>query len=139
MRFLTSRKGAETGYWLCTLALLLPLGFGGVMDLLRPPQVLEVIRRLGYPDYFPLMLGTAKLLGLSAILCPRSGRLKEWAYAGFVFNLLAAFVSHVAVGDPAGRAILPLAVLSLVLGSLLFGRARDRFRVLPPAVAAVGD
>jgi len=36
---------------------------------------------LGYPIYFMKILGTAKLVGVAAILYGRFSRLKEWAYA----------------------------------------------------------
>jgi hypothetical protein len=40
-----------------------------------------------------------------------SPRLKEWAYAGFVINLLGATASHVFVGDQAAETLLPLSML----------------------------
>ena len=58
-----------------------------------------VIERLGYPLYFLVILGVWKLLGAVALVIPRFPRLKEWAYAGVVFNLTGALVSHVASGD----------------------------------------
>jgi uncharacterized membrane protein YphA (DoxX/SURF4 family) len=55
--------------------------------------------RLGYPAYFLVILGVWKLLGAVAVVIPRFPRLKEWAYAGVVFNFTGALVSHVASGD----------------------------------------
>ena len=49
---------------------------------------------LGYPAYFLVILGVWKLLGVVAIAAPGLPRLKEWAYAGFSFDLSGAFVSH---------------------------------------------
>ncbi|OLB62860.1 MAG: hypothetical protein AUI11_03795 [Acidobacteria bacterium 13_2_20CM_2_66_4] len=43
--------------------------------------------------------------------------MKEWAYAGFVFDLTAAAVSRAAVGDGAADIIAPLVFLALVLAS----------------------
>ncbi len=42
---------------------------------------------LGYPAYFCVILGVWKVLGASAVLARRFPRLKEWAYAGTVFDL----------------------------------------------------
>ena len=66
---------------------------------------------------FAVVLGFWKLAGAIVITAPGLPRLKEWAYAGFMFNLTAAAVSHAAVGDPAVEVIAPLAFLALVLAS----------------------
>jgi hypothetical protein len=64
-------------------------------------------------------LGTAKVLGVVAILVPGFRQLKEWAYAGLVFNLAGALYSHLAVGDGLGVWIGPVIGLTLVVGSYL--------------------
>jgi uncharacterized membrane protein YphA (DoxX/SURF4 family) len=85
-------------YWITTALLALELVLGGVWDVLRVPQVHVIIDRLGYPAYFLVILGVWKLLGAVAVIVPRFPRLKEWAYAGVVFNLTGAFVSNLASG-----------------------------------------
>ncbi len=53
-----------------------------------------VVVGLGYPAYFALMLIVAKVLGSFALILPKiPARLKEWAYAGFMFDFTAAFIS----------------------------------------------
>jgi uncharacterized membrane protein YphA (DoxX/SURF4 family) len=99
------------GYWLATGIICFIMGGGGVMDALRTDEALEIFARLGYPAYFAFLLGVAKLLGVVAILVPGFPRLKEWAYAGFTFDLLAAAASHAAVGDPAFEIAFPIAFL----------------------------
>ena len=74
-------------YWVTTALLALELVLGGVWDVLRVPQVHVIIDRLGYPPYFLVILGIWKLLGAVAVIVPRFPRLKEWAYAGVVFDL----------------------------------------------------
>jgi uncharacterized membrane protein YphA (DoxX/SURF4 family) len=86
-------------YWLATALLVFELVLGGIWDVLRVPHVRVVIERLGYPLYFLVILGVWKLLGAVALVIPRFPRLKEWAYAGVIFNLTGALVSHVASGD----------------------------------------
>ena len=78
--------------------LVFELGLGGVWDILQVPQVREVIDRLGYPRYVLTILGVWKLLGTIALVIPRFPRLKEWAYAGAVFDLTGAIVSYLASG-----------------------------------------
>jgi len=94
------------------------MGLGGVWDVLRTPQVRGVIDRLGYPSYFLVILGVWKLLGAVALLAPRRPRLKEWAYAGAVFNYTGAIASHLAAGeaDP-GTLVFLIALTGLTAAS----------------------
>src|SRR5206468_7145048 len=80
-------------------------------------QVAETMHHLGYPLYFASILGFWKLAGAIAIVAPGFPRLKEWAYAGFFFDLTAAAVSRAAVGDSAADVIAPLVFLALVMAS----------------------
>ena len=61
-------------------------------------MVRGVTDRLGYPSYFLVILGVWKLLGAIAVVVPRFPRLKEWAYAGVLFNFTGAIASHLASG-----------------------------------------
>ena len=53
-------------YWVTTALVVFELALGGVWDILRVPQVRDLIERLGYPQYFLVILGTWKLLGAVA-------------------------------------------------------------------------
>jgi hypothetical protein len=75
------------------------------------------IRNLGYPAHFIILLGAWKLLGALAVLAPRSPRLKEWAYAGMLFDLTGASVAHAAAGDPLGNVVAPILLLGIVMAS----------------------
>jgi type II secretory pathway component PulF len=46
------------------------------------------------------MIGLCKMLGALVLVIPGFQRLKEWAYAGLVFDLVAGTYSFYAVGDP---------------------------------------
>ncbi len=52
----------------------------------------------GIPLTSLLILGVWKLLGAIALVVPRFPRLKEWTYAGVVFNFTGAIASHLAAG-----------------------------------------
>src|SRR6476646_11629437 len=114
---MTKQQVKTAAFWATTI--LGPTSFviGGVLGLVGGPDVVESTRHLGYPLYFVTILSTWKLLGAIAITAPRLPRVKEWAYAGFVFDLTAAAASHAAVGDSAGDIISPLVFLALVLAS----------------------
>ena len=81
-------------YYASTALLALAMAAGGVFDTLSPPEVVEQIQGLGFPGWFPRGLGIWKLLGVVAVVAPGLPRLKEWAYAGFFFNLFSSVGSH---------------------------------------------
>jgi uncharacterized membrane protein YphA (DoxX/SURF4 family) len=85
-------------YWMTTALIVFELALGGVWDVLRVPQVRGLIERLGYPQYFLVILGIWKLLGAVALVIPRFPRLKEWAYAGVIFDLTGAIASLLFAG-----------------------------------------
>jgi len=114
---LTSRRGA-IAYWLCTALVVFELVVGGVWDVLRVPRVAELIGRLGYPPYFLVILGIWKLLGAVALLIPKFPRLKEWAYAGVIFDLTGAVASLWASGlMDAGTVGYPIAMTGVAVAS----------------------
>jgi hypothetical protein len=58
-------------------------------------------------------------LGVIAILVPGNRRLKEWAYAGFTFDLIGAVYSGLSVGDPLVGWIPVFVGLVFVFGSYI--------------------
>src|ERR1700680_508392 len=94
-------------YWIPTILVALNWTFGGVSALLRTESSMQVFGRLGYPEYFPAMLGTAQLLAVVAILAPVPRALREWAYAGLAFDVTAAIISLSAIGTPALEVSIP--------------------------------
>ena len=118
----------QIGYWICTGLLALWLVPSGVLDILRVPGVVEILHHLGYGAYVGVILGVGKLLAIAAILTPQTRHLREWAYAGMTFDLIGAFISHMAVGDPLRIAIIPLLVLGLAAGSYFLRADNLRLR-----------
>jgi uncharacterized membrane protein len=110
-------KRRKIGYWATTAIIALAIGAGGVLDIVRPPDVVELVKHLGYPLYFIRMLGVFKVAGTVVLLAPGLRRLKEWAYAGVLIDLIAAAVSHIAVGDPIIDAVPPVVLLVVLLAS----------------------
>ena len=51
------------------------------------------------------------------VLIPRFPKLKEWAYAGMLFDLTGAAASHLATGDPVVKILTPLLLLGIVMAS----------------------
>jgi uncharacterized membrane protein YphA (DoxX/SURF4 family) len=112
--------------WAVTALMAALMLLSAVPDVLRVPGAMTVFRHLGYPPYLLLFLGTAKILGVAAVLAPGLPRLKEWAFAGLTFDLTGALYSHVSVGDPAS-VWTPAAIgLVLMAGSYVAYRTRPR-------------
>jgi hypothetical protein len=128
------RMTTKIGYWVTTALVAAAMGMGGVMDLVRPPELVEGMARLGYPDYFVLILGAWKVGAAVALLAPKLPLLKEWAYAGVIFDLTGASASHAFVGDPAGDVITPLVIAGLAVASWWL---RPASRRLVPSAAGL--
>jgi hypothetical protein len=111
-------------YWTMTVPMAAFMLMASIPDLLQSPQAITIFSHLGYPPYLLPFLGTAKALGVIAVLAPRLVRLKEWAYAGLVFDLTGALYSHLSIGDSLSAWIFPIIGLLLVGGSYLFYRQR---------------
>jgi len=119
-------------YYATTALLCLMMGAGGVFDVMRPAEVMEGMTHLGFPAWFPVHLGVAKLLGVAAVVAPGLPRLKEWAYAGFTINLLSASMAHLQTGDPMSNVITPLLGVALVFGSWATRPDNRRLGVILP-------
>ena len=105
-------------YWVSTALVVFELAWGGLWDILRAPQVRDLIERLGYPQYFLVILGIWKLLGAVALVLPRFARLKEWAYAGVLFDLTGAVASLSASGlMDAGTIAYPIVMMGIAVAS----------------------
>ena len=119
-------------YWVATGFAGVALTAIGVVDIVRVPAVMEALHHLGYPSYLSTILGVAKLLGVLAIVTPGHARLKEWAYAGFFFDLFGAAVSHAVSGDPAVNVLVPLVLLAVVMTSWTLQPAREANGAVEP-------
>ncbi len=125
-------------YWIATVLFCAVLTLSGVAHLARLGPMLEGMTALGYPPYFMTILGVAKLLGVAALLAPGLPLLKEWAYAGFAFNLLGATASHLFAGDPLSETLRPAIVLGVGVVSYGLRPASRRLAAEPAGSPAHG-
>ena len=107
------KKRNKIIYWIATVWLALAMVASGLQQIFHSKAFTDIILDLGYPLYFMTILGTWKILGVIAILIPRFGLLKEWAYAGFFFAMSGAVFSHIASGGPL-QEIIPSFVLLIM-------------------------
>ena len=106
-------KKTNIFYWIFTGLLAVLMLFSAIGGLMGGADSAALFKHLGYPLSLLTFLSVAKLLGVVAILVPGYPRVREWAYAGFTFDLLGAMYSFIAVGDPVSS------WLPLIIGLLL--------------------
>ncbi|RYY71417.1 MAG: DoxX family protein [Chitinophagaceae bacterium] len=106
-------------FWITTTIIFL---FEAVMPALTFNTELAKsgISHLGYPAYFGSMLVIFKILGgLSLIIPAVPARIKEWAYAGFAFDFIAATVSHAVVDGINFQTFFPLIIFGILIASYI--------------------
>lgn len=111
-------------YWIATLWLSLGMVSTGVVQLMKNKDEIDLMARLGYPDYFLTILGIWKIVGVIAVLIPKFPLLKEWAYAGFFFAMTGAAFSHIASGTL--NEIFPSLLLLVLTVASWYFRPADR-------------
>lgn len=105
-------------YWISTVLLALFMIASGSAYFFVETMA-ENFQRLGFPGYFRIELGVAKILGSILLVTPVPRRVKEWTYAGFGITFVSAAIAHGAVGDPIGTAIPPMVALAILVTSYL--------------------
>jgi len=107
-------------YWTSTGLLALAMMASGPMYIMSP-QMIAAFHHLGFPDYFRIELGTAKILaGIVLILPMIPNKVKEWAYAGLSICFISAPIAHYSVGDPINVVVTPLFFLGLLVVSYIY-------------------
>ena len=122
-------KKTKIIYWIATSLFVL---FEGVMPALTFNSQLakDGIQHLGYPDYFRVLLTFYKVIGALILILPFvKGAIKEWAYAGFTFNLISATVSHCVIDGVNAQSFFPLIVLAVLATSYFTYKSLLRHRV----------
>jgi hypothetical protein len=106
----------KIAYWVA-LGLFATAMTGAAIGYLAGSQQMAAgFQHLGYPSYFRLLLGVAKLVGVVFLLAPKLPLvLREWAFAGFGITLVSAAISHGACGDPAGEIAAPLIMFGVLI------------------------
>jgi len=106
---------SRLAYWIPTGFVALNWTFGAIASLTKAKVSMDVFRHLGYPAYFATLLGSAQLLGVIAIVAPVPRTVREWAYAGLTFDVVAAIFSILAVGSPITKVSFPVTAAAVLL------------------------
>jgi hypothetical protein len=77
--------------------------------------------QLGFPNYFRVELGIAKIIGSLALLFTLvPSKIKEFAYFGFVINFVSAIVAHLSTGNEIAEIVPPLVFLVILAISYFY-------------------
>lgn len=107
-------------FWVATGIIFL---LEGVLPALtsQSQMAIDGITHLGYPVYFGTMLTVFKILGALALVIPQvPNRVKEWAYAGFGIDFIAAFISIWVVDGFSSIVLFPLVMLGILAISYIY-------------------
>lgn len=119
-------KTSKIIYWSATILFAGFMILSAIPGILMTEESVQFITHLGYPKYFIPFISIAKLSGSIAILIPFFKKIKEWAYAGLFFDLIAAVYSIIRTdGIDVSMSFMiilfALAITSYIYNSKLFG------------------
>ena len=99
-------------YWVATGLIAAFMTMSAFMYFTNP-EVADGFKQIGFPPFFVTILGIAKFLGAIVLVAPVGSRLKEWAYAGFLFTFIGATWTHIATHTPFAGPLVALAILAV--------------------------
>ena len=92
-------KKVKIIYWTSTVLFAVFMFATSIPYLTSGKDVVQILHdQLGYPLYIIPFLGTAKIIGAIVLVIPKFNRIKEWAYAGLMFDLIGAMYSLLMIG-----------------------------------------
>ncbi|RDC55165.1 DoxX family protein [Pedobacter chinensis] len=123
-------KATKIIYWISTGLVVAGMTLSFFNYLFNPVMVAGYAH-IGFPDWFRVELGIAKLLGALALGIPSvPARVKEWAYACFFVNFFSAFFAHYFAGDPISNLIAPIVMLAILVVSYVSREKLSKFATL---------
>lgn len=112
-------------YWLSTILMCGIFTFSAQMYFRNTDMVQGLFEGFGYPRYIVIPLAILKVLGIIAVLVKKPKFLMEWAYAGFFFDAVLAFVAHQKAGD--GQSLFSiLAIIFIVVSRISYWSEFER-------------
>ena len=108
-------------YWVFTIlfaALMIYSSYGSI--LVNADSKALIHDYLGYPVYFIPFTSVTKLIGSLVILIPGLKTIKEWAYAGLFFDLIAVVYSSIAIAEGKADPMLAFMLVWFIPGILSY-------------------
>ncbi len=129
---MTKSKAVTMAFWIVTALFCVEMIFTAYWEWFTP-RAAQAFVRLGFPAVsFRVELSVAKMLGVLALLVPAiPARAKEWAYAGFAFNLVSALIAHASIHDRHAAFAPSTITLSLGTCSYVLWRRLESLRRSP--------
>lgn len=107
-------------YWVSTGLLSAMMLFSGY-SYFTDPKAIEGFQHLGFPSYFRVELGIAKIIGAIVLVLPFvPSFVKNFTYAGFAIVFTSAIITHISMGDPTANAVAPLVFLIVLAASYFY-------------------
>lgn len=106
-------------YWIFTALLIALMLFSAFSSFFPTPEGETVMKSIGYPYNVLYLLAVFKVLGVVVLLVPGFPHLKEWAYAGFTFDLIGVAYAFGMIGTPIADMAFIFAGLIFVAGSYI--------------------
>lgn len=113
-------KTIKAVYWILIVLFCLSAIGDAMGGLTKAKAGIEGMQHLGYPLYLMTFLSILKLLGAIALLQTRFQTIKEWAFAGFAFTFIGAFISRASIGDSGALLIIPTIMLGILFITYYF-------------------
>jgi uncharacterized membrane protein YphA (DoxX/SURF4 family) len=113
-------------YWIATGLLLALMLWSAIGSFMNNPDGAKMMDAMGYKPYVLHFLAVAKILGIIAILVPGFPRVKEWAYAGFAFDMIGATYSMYASNFPLNQWAPMLIFLAILAVSYIYWHKKLR-------------
>ena len=121
-------------YWILNGLFAFVMLGSAIPDILMQQMAIDGFAGLHLPAYLLPFVGTAKLLGVVAILVPGYPRLKEWAYAGLLFDVLGATYCLACSNASQVEKWLPMFAF-IALGALVYVWYHKRLKALAQAAS----
>ena len=121
-------------FWASTIFIFLFEAVMPLSSLIFAPEQFNVgTKPLGYPDYFAYSLMVCKVLGATALIIPSlHPKIREWAYAGLIFNLIFAALSHIVVDGNIGFILLPIIIGAILAVSYIYNQKVNHHLIARP-------
>lgn len=119
-------KKTKLFYWIFTGLFAAFMMMSAIPDILMVDMAVQGFAEIQLPAYLLPLVGVAKALGVISILIPGFPRIKEWAYAGLMIDLVGAMYCIAAAGKSAGNWAPVL--LPILLGVLSYYFYHKRLR-----------
>lgn len=123
-------KKTKIIYWILTGLFAFVMVGSAVPDVMMVDMAKQGFAEMGMPAYLLPFVGVAKILGVIAILIPGYPRIKEWAYAGLIYDLLGAMYSIAACGKSAENWAPIFLFVALGFGSYIYYHKKSKAEAL---------